>query len=240
MDRMSLVRGGGLAGLLGVGLTLAAVIVGAVAGHDPQQWARLEVDTILLSMHQNPELWVLSMWGFLIANTLLVGFALGVHQLLPGRQGMLGIAPWAIALGVVFLNVLTLVAIGMTLGLAGPYGTASEAEIPPLEALALTLGHFENHARALAYVLLSTGTLMIGLRVLRSSPSALPRWTGWMGMVGGAAGIAGAFRLAGEFLFLLSVAGPFVTMFGLILPASIVLLRLRQIPEETRKDALTR
>jgi hypothetical protein len=56
------------------------------------------------------------------------------------------------------------------------------------------------------------------------------RWGGLAGVIGGVLGLGGALRLGPEFLFVLSTVGNFIQVFGFILPASILMLRLQELP----------
>jgi hypothetical protein len=160
-----------------------------------------------------------------------------VHDLLPGRDGLLGIAPWLVALGVVFMNTLTLVVIGMVSGLA-PIAAAVGGEDVVVAPLALTLVHFEDHGKVLATVLLWAGTLMIGWRILRSS--VLPRWLGWTGAIAGAAGVFSGLRLVADPFSTLVLVAQILLLLGFIVPASLVLIGRTDALVKDHKPATSR
>jgi hypothetical protein len=232
MERSSLVRGGGVFGLLAVVFLLLGLGLAFGAGYDSQAWQEADLVKILPKMHDNQDLWVVSMWAFLAGNTLIVLFALLLNQVLPGRDGVLGIAPWLIAIGVVIIHVDTVTMIAMTVGLAESFVAATGAEVAPVEALALTLVHFRNVAYLFGFMLVAIGVLVFGLRILRSAGLLVPRWTGWAAVIAGVAILVGSqWPLLGALGVLVDV-GAAVVLLGFILPVSVVLLRVRDVTKE--------
>jgi hypothetical protein len=214
----------GISGILVFVLSIVAIALVASTGLTEQNLEAGAVDTVLQSMAAHSGTFAVSMWTFLIANSLGAVFGIGIYTLLKDERPWLRFALFALVVGFAAFIVETLMTIGIGQGLAPAYVEAAETERVLLGAVALSLIQFRNHTALYAGLLVAVAALLFGQAVFRAE--VLPRWMGYIAIISGLLGIAGAFWPLAGFLSFVRAFGFFIFLLWALI-GGIILLRTK-------------
>lgn len=215
----------GICGILVFVLSIVAIALVANIGLTEQDLESGAVDTVLRSVAASPGMFVVSMWTFLIANSLGAAFGIGIYTLLKDdARPWLRFALFASVVGFAAFIVETLMTVGIGQGPASAYVEAAETERAMLGAVALSLIQFRNHTALYAGLLVAVAALLFGQAVFRSE--VFPRWMGHIAIISGLLGIVGAFWPLVGFLSFVRAFGYFLFLLWALI-SGIILLRAK-------------
>ncbi len=226
MGSMSLVRVGGVCGILAaVSFIVATVIhnVGDLPGYrwlpdDPGQW--------LLDMNRNRTGVVTETWLKIVGVVLSMGFALGLYQALRWAGPLLWIALVAAITTSLLIIAQLLIVLGLAQELAPAYAEASVVIRPTLEVMATTLLQIGVLAEFMADHLVGPlRTALFGLAIILTS--VLPRWLGWLGLLLALIRWMGLLEPVSDVFRVFSFIG-FIGLGLLLVAMAVALLRLRE------------
>ena len=180
MANTGLVKVGGVSAILAVVLYIVAAIVyfAGVGQVDSDGVAQ-----VLLAVNDNRAAFLTSTWLALLGAALLIPAALGFFQALRETAAVLWIAVAAMFTGALLFMATAIMQLGVGYELAPGYVEASDATKPALTVIASTLDRINDVANEIGLILLfGIGVLLFALAGLRTS--IVPKWVGWLGLVG--------------------------------------------------------
>ena len=226
---MNIVKISGICGILAVVAIVTAAIIAPFGGIQAPPEPTTAGAVEWLEDIDNSRLAALALgFGFIFYALILI-YILGLWEYLKEANSPLIIAVPAAAGGLILLTVDAVIQLAMAYELASRYAEAGEAVKPVLAAFASTLAVIRQVAFSLGTVLLQgVGVSLLGLAILRTAK--LPRWLGWLGIIGGlVGGWLGALEpLSPIFDVILGVG--FAAFLGWILAGGILLLKRRSVP----------
>ena len=227
MEKVSLVKVGGVCAILAVVSFIAAIVVQTVTGDiGPGDLAR-NPRQALLDVDRDRTSFLIFEWFFLLASVLLIPAALGFYQALYQAGATLWIAVAAVFTGALLLIAASVTLIGIAYELVPDYVEAGESTKPALAAMASTLGITALVAIRVGY-LLSLG-IGVGLFAIASlGTSVLPKWIGWLGLA--AALLGGLLRALAPVSDVFGNIGflGFLAFLVWMMVMGVALLRLRE------------
>ena len=227
MEKVSLVKVGGVCAILAVVTFIAAIVVQFVTGDiGPGDLARNPRQS-LLDVDQDRTAFLTFQWLFLLASVLLIPAALGFYRALYQAGATLWIAVAAVFTGALLLTAASMTLIGIAYELVPAYVEASESTKPALAAMASTLAITALVAIRTGYLLsLGIGVGLFAIASLRMS--VLPRWIGWLGLA--AALLGGLLRALDPVSDVFGNIGflGFLAFLVWMLVMGVALLRLRE------------
>ena len=223
MERVSLVKVGGVCAILAFVSFIAAAIV-HFAG--VRQVDSDDVAQVLMAMNDNRVAFLTATWLVLPGSVLFIPAALGLVQALRAAGAVLWIAVAAMITGALLFIAAAVIQLGVGYELAPSYVEASDATKPALMVVARTLDRINDVANDIGFLLLlGIGVLLFALAILRMS--IVPKWVGWLGLTGV---ILAWLSTLDPVLEALSVLGDiaFVIFIVWIFVMGVVLLRWRE------------
>ncbi|MCH8061345.1 MAG: DUF4386 family protein [Chloroflexi bacterium] len=180
MERVSLVKVGGVCAILAlVCFVAAAVVYFAGVG----QVDSSDVTQVLLAVNDNRAAFLTSTWLAVFGSALLIPAALGFFQALRDAGALLWIAVAAMFTGALLFIAAAIIQLSVGYELAPSYVEASDAAKPVLTVIAGTLDRIKELANDIGLLLLfGIGILLFALAGLRTS--IVPKWVGWLGLLG--------------------------------------------------------
>lgn len=181
MEKVSLVKVGGVCAILAAVSFIAAIVVQFVTGDiGPGDLARNPRQS-LLDVDRDRTAFLTFEWFFLLASVLLIPAALGFYQALYQAGTTLWIAVAAVFTGALLLIAASMTLIGIAYELIPDYVEADETTKPALAAMASTIAITSLVAIRIGYLLsLGIGVGLFAVASLRMS--GLPKWIGWLGL----------------------------------------------------------
>ena len=227
MEKVSLVKVGGVCAILAVVSFIAAIVVQTVTGDiGPGDLARNPRQS-LLDVDQARTAFLTFQWFFLLASVLLIPAALGFYRALYQAGATLWIAVAAVFTGALLLIAASVTLIGIAYELVPDYVEAAESTRPALAAMASTLAITALVAIRVGYLLsLGIGVGLFAMASLRMS--VLPKWIGWLGLA--AALLGGLLRALDPVSDVFGNIGflGFLAFLVWMLVMGVALLRLRE------------